>query len=367
MPDQGFYEEIPLQIRRNLAFSLIAMIRESVDFALKKGAPATYEQAMAMLHDLDPELYDFCSRELTNKNEHELARLFKDKAAAETLKYGREVTPEELLQAEIDEHRELLAEPLDDDRKKSLKNYIISLEAALENLKPRRLTEHRILERDFVKVDRSHLGGEIFFEADDYVDYKITSNRFLRLRLLHPDKGEHIMGADLIYERYNLMDETVRIAVLQYKVWDDNGVLYLANTSRDVAQMSKLKIHFCDKGFCAAGQNNTKRVDYRFPYCCAFLRPTDRMQSPDSKMISSGIHIPICGAFELRLPDFKIVKENIRASAITHDIFEHLFNHNLLGSRRIPFKELEAFYKDIQYFDENSTIKIYAKEMLLKR
>jgi hypothetical protein len=84
----------------------------------------------------------------------------------------------------------------------------------LESLKPRRLTEHRVLERDFIKIDRSHLGAELFMVSDEYVNYKITTNSFFRLRLIFPDKWEHVSGADLIYEKNNLNDETVKIAAL---------------------------------------------------------------------------------------------------------------------------------------------------------
>lgn len=74
------------------------------------------------------------------------------------------------------------------------------------------------------------MGAEKFFETDNYVDYKIAKDRFLRIRLLHPDKAEHILGADLIYEQYDVDTEKVRIAVLQYKTWE-NGVLYFSQGS----------------------------------------------------------------------------------------------------------------------------------------
>jgi hypothetical protein len=369
MPDNNYFEQIPDGNKRDLAFNVVASVREAVSIAQKKGTPPTYEQALQIIHDVDPSLYQFCSNQLQNKNENELAKLFKDKAVAASLKEGRNVTAEELLEKEIEEHRDLINHrQLEGDRKKSIKGYIMGLEAALENLRPRRLTEHRILERDFIKVDRSQLGAEQLFTSDNYVDYKLASNRFLRIRILHPDKPEHIIGADLIYERYNMNTEMVRIAVLQYKVWEDNGVLYFGgDDNRALGQMKKLHDHFCDVGMCNQGADMASKVDFRFPYCCAFLRPTDRMQDPDSRMISSGIHIPICSALEMVNEDKKIEKAHLRHTALTHEVFEHLFNHSFVGSRAMPFQELEAFYKDLEVLDGSRTLKVYAKEVLMKR
>jgi hypothetical protein len=212
------------------------------------------------------------------------------------------------------------------------------------------------------------LGAEHLFTSDNYVDYKLASNRFLRIRILHPDKPEHIIGADLIYERYNMNTEMVIIAVLQYKVWEDNGVLYFGgDDNRALSQMKKLHGHFCNVGMCKQAADMAGRVDYRFPYCSAFLRPTDRMQEPDSRLISSGIHIPICSALEMANEDKKIEKAHLRHTALTHEVFEHLFNHSFVGSRAMPFQELEAFYKDLEVLEGSRTLKVYAKEVLMKR
>lgn len=282
---------------------------------------------------------------------------------------GKTITAEELLLKEIEVHRSLISDHrLEIEQTRSIKKYIASLGAALENMQPRRLTEHRILERDFIKVDRSLLGAEQFMVSDDYVDYKLSPNRFLRVRILHPDRPEHILGADLIYERYNVDTEKVRVAVLQYKVWDDNGTIYFGGSDeRSLKQMQKLHNNLCEYGMCKPPETLAGPIDYRFPYCCAFLRPTDRVQNPDSRMVSSGAHIPICSCLNMVVADKKIVKSEIRHTALTHEVFEHLFNHGLLGSRPINYEYLEAFYKDLQVLEGNRTLKIYAKEVLMKQ
>jgi hypothetical protein len=366
--DENYFEQIPSEQKRDLAFNIVVSIRDAISFAQKKSVPPTYEQALRITYDIDENLYNFCSGQLTKKNENDTVKLFKEKAAAESIKQGIQITVSELLSDEIKSYRELLNTPnLDKENTRFLKTHIASLEAALENVKPRRLSEHRILERDFCKIDRTHLGAEKFFETDNYVDYKIANDRFLRIRLLHPDKAEHILGADLIYEQYDVDTEKVRIAVLQYKTWE-NGVLYFSQASNLEAQMLKLKTHLCDNNFCAQPKHLNGQLDYRFPYCCAYIRPTDKLQNSDSKMISHGIHIPLCSAIQIKSANGnKIEKSQIRHSTLTHEVFENLFNHSFIGSRWIGVSEIEEFYRDRQILEPNQTLKLYAKEIIGKK
>ena len=363
--EQNYFDQIPNEHKRDLAFNVVVSVRDAISIAQKKAVPPTYEQALRIIHDIDEHLYGFCSKELTHKNENDTVKLFKERAEAESIKEGKIITAVDLLRKEVDTYREILSTPnLDRDKTRFLKNHIGSLEAAIENLQPRKLSEHRILERDFCKIDRSHLGAEKFFENDNYVDYKISKDRFLRVRLLHPDKPEHILGADLIYEQYSVKKETVRLAVLQYKTWE-NGILYFSQASNLEAQMLKLKSHLCDKNFCDQPARLKGQLDYRFPYCCAYIRPTDKLQHSDSKMISQGIHIPLCSAFQIKNEHGnKIEKSQIRHSTITHEIFENLFNHYFIGSRWMPITEIETFYRERQVLEPKQTLKLYAKEII---
>ncbi len=364
----NYFDNIQESQKRDIAFNILVSIRDAISIAQKKSAPPSYEDALRITHDVNQDLYNFCSKQLTKKNENDTVKLFKEKAEAETIKQGKPISATDLLKVEVKEYRDLLATPnLDKDKTKFLKTHIASLESAIENLKPRRLSEHRILERDFCKIDREHLGAEMFFESDNYVDYKLKNDKFLRLRLLHPDKAEHIIGADLIYEQYNVETEMVRIAVLQYKTWED-GVLYFSQAGNLEAQMLKLKTNLCDENFCKQPKNLEGQLDYRFPYCCAFLRPTDKMQNPDSKMISHGIHIPICSALQIKADNHnKIEKSQIRHSTLTHEVFETLFNHSFLGSRWIHISELQQFYQERKVLEPDQTLKLYAKEIICSK
>ncbi len=366
--EKNYFDDIQEFQKRDVAFNILVAVRDAISLAQKKSIPPTYESALRITHDLNEDLYNFCSSQLTKKNENDTVKLFKERAEAETLKQGKPITASDLLKVDIKEYRDLLTTPnLDKDKTKFLKTHIAGLETALENIKPRRLSEHRILERDFCKIDREHLGAEKFFESDNYVDYKLKNDKFLRLRLLHPDKAEHIIGADLIYEQYDVQTEKVRIAVLQYKTWED-GVLYFSQAGNLEAQMGKLKANLCDKKFCEQPKGLQGKLDYRFPYCCAFLRPTDKMQNPDSKMISHGIHIPICSALQIKLDnENKIEKSQIRHSTLTHEVFETLFNHSFIGSRWKPINELQEFYQQRKILEPDQSIKLYAKEIICSK
>jgi hypothetical protein len=366
--EENYFDKIPEDKKRDVAFNVVVSVRDAISLAQKKQVPPTYEQALKITHDIDEKLYNFCSQQLTKKNENDTVKLFKERADAETLKQGKSITATDLLQEEVKSYRELLITPnLPKEKTRFLNNHIASLEAAIENLKPRRLSEHRILERDFCKIDRTHLGAEKHFETDDYIDYKIANDRYLRVRLLHPDKPEHILGADLIYEQFSVETEKVRIAVLQYKTWD-NGVLYFSQSNNIEAQLLKLKANLCDKDFCKQPAHLNGQLDYRFPYCCAYIRPTDKLQNSDSKMISQGIHIPVCSALQIKNDNGnKIEKNQVRHSTLTHEVFENLFNHSFIGSRWIAITELEEFYRDKKILEPDRSFKLYAKEIIGKK
>lgn len=205
------------------------------------------------------------------------------------------------------------------------------------------MSEHKILNHDFYISERGGYFAEAIYENDSYKDYKLRDNQFLRLRLLHPDKAEALLGTDLIYEQFDLVNNKVRFVHLQYKTWNANAI-YFSDT-RMVGQIEKMNKHLCTSGFCNGkhGKNYTKKL-YRYPYCSGFLRPTSDKISSDSKMISTGYHLPICELFKMKGKVNKISKENIKGKSLSHQIFEECFTSNQLGSRWISIDELDAFY-----------------------
>ena len=56
-------------------------------------------------------------------------------------------------------------------------------------------------------------------------------------------------------------------------------------------QLERLENFLCIAKLCEGPEGSNL---YRFPHCAGFLRPTDRLQRPNQKFVSTGEHLPIC-------------------------------------------------------------------------
>jgi hypothetical protein len=350
--------------RKNLSFHIVSAIREAMNIAKKTSPPVTYEQAFDTLFDLDEELYAEVIKELPQKNLNETAKLFVAKAQ---LSDEANATAAALvdLQKEFDENEILLNNASgDESAKKRIQNRQFTLLSAKKSLQERRIREHRILQRDFSKIERADFGAQFIGEDDYKVDYSLDKNSYLRIRLLHPENMEAVTGADLVYEQQDLVSRKIRVMFLQYKIWDDNGIMYFSQGSLE-AQLRKMKNNLCNKGFCNKPANLEGELDYRFPYCSCFLRPTDSVQDVNTKLISSGIHIPVCTALSVRdSGSLNLDKKYMRSQTLTHKMFEPLFNKGFVGSRWLTEEELKSFYIDNGIIEANESLLIYAREII---
>jgi len=358
--------------RRNHAFSFVRAIREIVTISKRLQQPLTYEKTIDAVYDMNPKLYKVVNGLLPIKNESETVRYFKQKAEAKN--QGVEglfkVSPEQLLKEEIKEHNELLKNASDNDYK-LLKRKIKEYEAALRYFAPRRVSEHKILIHDYnnTLASQHKYFAQEFDSNEEFKDFTLQNDKILRLRLYHPDKPEHITGTDVVYEIFDLLNERVRFIHLQYKIWDDKKI-YL-NSGNIKSQMLKMNSVLCQSGYCNSINQNNKPDDYRLPYCCAFFRPTDRIMYSDSKLKSSGYHVPMCEMFKHLKNNGQIAKKEIASKSISNKIFEDLFILNLAGSRWISMKDLDKFYmeKGLNSFMENinlraQEVQIYSEEKM---
>jgi hypothetical protein len=355
--------------QKELAFQIVVALRDTLSIAKKTDPKPTYENAIRILHDISPELYEEVIKQLPGKNLSENAKFYQGKAEMESFIAATTISPVDLIQKDIDELKDLLERSigLNTDKANNISQRIIQLEATKANLKPRQINENRILQRDFAKVNRTDFGAKLIHSDDFKIDYSLKENSFLRIRLLHPDRPEHVTGADLIYEQHNEETGKIRLMLLQYKIWED-GILYFSQAGNLEAQLLKMKHVLCDNGFCNKPDKLKDEIDYRFPYCSAFLRPTDKLQEANEKLISSGIHIPVCSALQLKEQgETKIDKKYIRHQTLTHKIFEHLFNRSLIGSKWLTEREVEKLYIENHIMDSDDTIKIYAREIFERR
>jgi hypothetical protein len=139
----------------------------------------------------------------------------------------------------------------------------------------------------------------------------------------------------LVYEHYDVEDETVRLALIQYKLWDGRS---LSQDPGMEKHLRKLWAVTC-KGELCSGPDDRALWRYHLPHCAAFLRPTDRLQEPNSALISSGLHIPM-GAVNFSWTDTgkdgkALKRATAEGNAVSHRVFEELFNCSLLGTKKL--------------------------------
>jgi hypothetical protein len=344
------------ETKRNAAFQTVNALREAVSLAKKDPQPITYENTLQYIRDLSPESYQQIVSLLQHKNESAEVKYFKELAEVMTTE-SQIITPTDLIEQEIQKLNNLIAVA---EHSTNLRNKRGSLIAAREYFNPREISEHKLLNHDYYLASRSDVKHEIYTN-ESYRDYKIDEGNFLRLRLLHPDKAESILGSDLVYEQFDILTHRVRFVHLQYKSWDTR-VLYL-NNKRLQEQITKMDGHICKSGYChgSHGKNYTKK--FRFPYCSAFLRPTTNKESSESKMKTTGQHLPICEA--IKFGKEKITKENIKDKSVSHKIFEEQFVGNMIGSRWIHMDDLDKFYAKTGLNYLSDTIRVHAQEFII--
>ncbi len=356
-PDFYTNTSIPEEERRDVAFQTVNAIRESVTLARNSTLSITYEFAFGIIYDLNPKLYESIVTLLTSKNENELVRYYKDEAEAESTD-EQKVEPVDLIEKELNRVEELLSKK--NGKFTYLNKKKFNLVGAKEYFTPRNQSEHKTLNHDFYLRSRYEYFGEPLYENDSYKDFKINKDKVLRLRLLHPDREETILGVDLIYEHFDMRTNRVRFAHMQYKAWN-NKTLYISQAKNLNPQLEKMKKNLCSSGLCKGPE--TINRDYRFPYCSGFLRPTSKLQRPDSKLISTGLHLPICEAMKIIAEKGIISKEDCSNRSIKGHIFEELFNTNLAGSRWIDIKDLDKFYESNNILAHTDRIRIHAQEI----
>lgn len=356
-PDFYSNPSIPEEERRDVAFQTVNAIRESVTLARNSTLPITYEFAFGIIHDLNPDLYESIITLLTSKNENELVRYYKDEAAA-TSTAENKVEPVDLIISELNRVEEILAKKNGNFTYLNKKKF--NLVAAKEYFTPRNQSEHKSLNHDFYLRSRYEYFGNPIYENDSFKDFKITKDKVLRLRLLHPDHEETILGVDLIYEHFDMKQKRVRFAHMQYKAWNNN-VLYISKAKNLVPQLEKMQKNLCKTGLCMGPESKTR--DYRFPYCSGFLRPTSKLQRPESKLITTGLHLPICEAMKIIAEKGMIKKQECTDRSIKGYIFEELFNTNLAGSRWVDIEDLDKFYELHNILAHTDRIRIHAQEI----
>jgi hypothetical protein len=344
---------------------LVNAIRNTFGIGYKSAI--TYGHAAQLAKQIAPQLF-MENSPLLKAYESEGLQLYKDRANAQSKLKKKVVKPSQVLSAEI-KRLELDLQSAELDKGDSIEKEIARLEKLREISEESSWTESQAINRD-ASIPESKL--PISKKGQGYKEFTLNEDRKLRIRVFHPDPIEARIGVDLIYENYyeqkNKSSKStllVRIVALQYKMWNGTA-LYTSQTPNLIPQLNKMRDAFCNSGFC----EKPKKIDvderYRFPYCCGFLRPTDRRQTKNAWQVTHAWQIPICEVIRKLEPhgqDNQILRSNrICNSAITQDVFQDLFNRGMLGSRWLDAKILEKFYSNLGIFSDYDRVVIHAQE-----
>jgi len=315
---------------------------------------SSYRNALDLGRELLPNLLGTDSL-LRKANQSEDAQEYRQRAEAESNRLGEEVLPISLVDRDLEINRQWLEAASDEQRTDKLKKRLRRLQFLREEFDEYVHSENQLIIRDVYHVERNLPEVPSVF-GQGYKDFQLHKGDTLRIRLIHPETVEHITGADVIYERHDLANQSVSVAAIQYKIWEDRK-LNLGD-SRLLSQIDKMKKWFCDSGLCNAGADDNT---YRFPHCSAFLRPTDKLQKASQKLKSVGEHLPICKIDDAAIYGPRggkyLTYDAIRRTSLSHHVFEGLFVNDKIGSRHLTHSQLGNFYKNMpNLYDPNSLL-----------
>ncbi|MFC4634246.1 hypothetical protein ACFO3O_10030 [Dokdonia ponticola] len=318
---------------------------------------STYDEALDLGGEIYPELLGEEVSLIRRERQSGITKEYKQKAKLLTIREGSESTAIELVKQDITDFESLI-ELEGKKGNEQLVKRLNSLYIAKEELEPSKHSENQLIFRDAYNVDRKLLELSM---GKGSKTFQLPGDKNIKIRVLHPDKPEHITGADLIYEYHDRENDRVSLVFIQYKIWEKRK-LYLSD-ERLKKQLDRLKSFTCSRGLCEC---NDSKEFYRFPFCTSFLRPTDALQNADQKLISTGEHLPICQIDKVKTTGPKggefLEYKNIRNVSLSSIHFEELFNTGKIGSKSMTFDELSEFYKSSKIIDSNETVIIYARE-----
>jgi hypothetical protein len=348
------------KIRINNEWVSINALRELLKIATHGDyTKSTYDAALELGGELYPELLSEENSLLRRERQSATAKEFIQRAKLKSIQAEKEISAIDLIAEEIIDIQSLITLEPEKKRNDQLKLRLKKIIKAKDELSKTKHSENQLIFRDAYNVNRNL---PILFKGQSSLDYELPNSNNLRIRVLHPDKPEHITGADLVYEYHHKESEQVSLVFIQYKIWE-NKKMYLSDPRLN-KQLDKLRKSTCDKGLCKC---TTQNKGFRFPFCTSFLRPTDALQSVDQNLISSGEHIPICLLDQLKSTgsrggkfiDYKGIKEH----SISGLLFEELFNRGKIGSKPFSYYELEEYYKNLDLIESGGSVIIYAQEL----
>lgn len=326
---------------------------------------ATYSHALNLGAAICPKILGADVSILRQDKESNLTKEYRQKAACRSIRDGKEITALSVVNEEIYDYESLVKVAKKGKNRTEidkLQRKLSTLYASKGEIELDKNSENQLIFRDALKVDRDI---PMLFEGKNSRTFELSDNNRLIIRVLHPEIPEHITGADLVYERFDNITKTVVIVFVQYKIWENKRLNISNNKSnqRMLGQIEKMREFLCMRGAC---RNENSDNQFRFPFCSAFLRPTDKLQSPSQAFISTGEHLPIChidDCSRITSNNAKFLEyENIKKVSLSNEQFEELFTKGKIGSKPLSIEELDELYKDSQIISKNDRILLYAQE-----
>jgi len=342
-------------------------VRDLIKIAAQgDNSKSTYNKALDLGAVICPEILGADVSVLRQDRESDLTKEYRQRATYRSIKESKDITALSLVKDDIEEYESLLEtakSSKDKTKTDKLKRKLFNFYKSEEEINPEKATENQLIFRDAYKVERN---TPLLTEGNNNKTFELYDNNLLTIRVLHPEIPEQITGADLVYERFDKKTNTVTIAFVQYKIWEDKKLNITDNKSNErmLGQLTKLSNFICKNGVCA--NSKTQKTEYRFPCCAGFLRPTDKLQSPDQAFISTGEHLPICQIDNCAITTARNAKvleyDNIREVSLSHEMFEELFNQGKVGSRPLTLDELSKLYADSSILSNKDQLLLYAQE-----
>jgi hypothetical protein len=208
--------------RLNSEWITLNAVRELIRLATRGDySKATYDYALELGAEICPELLGKEVSLLQRSRESHLTREYRQRAEAKTRSLGKEVSALSLLEAEISEYRELLSISKGKQQTDRLKLRLKLLESSREELAPDSHSENQLIFRDAYNVERQMPSPK---SGHGFRDFSLPDENIMRLRVFHPDRPEHLSGADVIYERHDATNDAVSLVALQYKIWEGKSL-----------------------------------------------------------------------------------------------------------------------------------------------
>lgn len=197
-------------------------------------------------------------------------------------------------------------------------------------------TSNKFFEGKLILIDAATGNQLPSSQEGNFYEFALSSGRGLRIRIAHDTPIEAINGADIIYEHHIPNERRARIMAVQYKIIDDNDNVPKSKELK--SQLNRLNHWYCKTLPCISDSLPCNNF-FRLPPCAAFLRATNKLQDKDSAGISLGYYIPVCRVMKnYNDRRISINTKNYQGEAITHKLFEDLFNLDILGSRWMTYE-----------------------------